>query len=122
MKAHVPPFDTTEEPKTVENNNPTDPLSRAWSDAIDGTPPPEYFDKVTNNRADNRQVGGDHYKYYKIQPMEYALKNNLNFAQANIIKYVTRYKDKNGIQDLEKALHCIELLIDFEEGKNEINR
>ena len=64
--------------------------------------------------AKNNQIGGDHYSKLAIQPMEYALKNNLNYAQSNAIKYITRYKDKGGIHDLHKAIHCIELLIQHE--------
>ena len=64
--------------------------------------------------ASSKQIGGDHYSKLKIQPMQYSLANNLNYAQANSIKYITRYKDKNGIEDLKKAIHCIELLIEFE--------
>ena len=64
--------------------------------------------------AFEKQTGGNHYSKLKIQPMDYALANNLNYAQANALKYITRYKDKNGKQDLEKAIHCIELLMDYE--------
>lgn len=69
--------------------------------------------------AFNKQVAGSHYNKLAIQPMQYSLANGLNYAQANTIKYVTRYKDKNGIEDLKKAIHCIELLIEFEEGKKD---
>ncbi|MFZ6767813.1 DUF3310 domain-containing protein [Undibacterium sp. Di26W] len=62
------------------------------------------------------QVGGDHYKSMPVQPMELALANNLNAAQANVIKYIMRYKAKGGVQDLDKAIHCIQLLKDFEYG------
>jgi hypothetical protein len=62
-------------------------------------------------------VGGDHYTKLKIQPMEYSLANNLNAAQHTVVKYVTRYKDKNGIEDLKKARHTIDLLIEFEMRK-----
>ena len=55
-----------------------------------------------------------HYKYMSIQPVEYAYRNNNPFLEVNIIKYVSRWKSKNGIADLEKAKHCIELLIDLE--------
>ena len=60
------------------------------------------------------QVGGNHYVGLAIQPVEYAHKNGLNFCQGSIVKYVTRYKDKNGKQDLEKAKHFIDLLIAME--------
>ena len=59
-----------------------------------------------------KQVGGNHYKKYKIQPVEFIIKNNIGFVEGNIIKYVLRFKDKGGIADLEKAKHYIELLID----------
>ena len=64
--------------------------------------------------AFDKQISGNHYKSLKIQPMQYALENNLNYGQANAIKYITRYKSKNGLEDLKKAIHCIELLIDHE--------
>lgn len=69
---------------------------------------------VTVEKASEKQIAGNHYKKLKIQPMQYNLANNMNYAQANAIKYITRYKDKNGIEDLKKAIHCLELLIEFE--------
>ena len=60
----------------------------------------------------NKQVGGNHYKKYKIQPVEFIIKNNIGFGEGNVIKYILRFKDKGGIADLEKAKHYIELLID----------
>ena len=62
----------------------------------------------------NSQVGGSHYTQYKIQPIEYAMANNLNACQANVVKYVTRYKDKGGVEDLFKAKHYIDILIERE--------
>lgn len=64
--------------------------------------------------ASQRQVGGDHYRKLKIQPMEYSLANKLDAAQHTVIKYVTRFRDKGGIADLEKAKHTIDLLIEHE--------
>ena len=64
--------------------------------------------------AKDNQVGGDHYKNLKIQPVEYIMANNLNYCEGNVIKYVTRYKQKGGIIDLEKAKHYIDLLIEQE--------
>lgn len=63
------------------------------------------------------QVGGDHYKTMPIQPMEFSMKNKLDPCQHTIIKYVTRFRDKGGIQDLEKAKHVIDMLIQFETTK-----
>jgi hypothetical protein len=64
-------------------------------------------------KALDTQVGGDHYKSLKIQPMQYSMANGLNACQHTAIKYITRYEAKGGIADLEKAKHCIDLLIDF---------
>jgi Protein of unknwon function (DUF3310) len=63
------------------------------------------------------QIGGDHYKKLKIQPMEYSMANNLDACQHTAIKYITRFRDKGGIADLEKAKHVIDMLIEFEQKK-----
>lgn len=70
-----------------------------------------------NNSAMQQQIGGDHYKKLAIQPMEYAFKNHLDPLQFSVVKYVTRFRDKAGKQDLEKAKHCIDMLIEFEYGQ-----
>ena len=59
-----------------------------------------------------KQVGGSHYKKYKIQPVEFIIKNNIGFVEGNVIKYILRFKEKGGVEDLLKAKHYIELLID----------
>jgi len=61
-----------------------------------------------------KQEGGDHYKKLKIQPIEFIHANGIPFAEGNVIKYVTRWRDKGGMHDLEKAKHFIELLIELE--------
>lgn len=58
------------------------------------------------------QVGGDHYTKRAIQPWEYIEANGLDFFEGNIVKYITRYKDKDGVKDLRKAKHYIEYLIE----------
>lgn len=63
-------------------------------------------------KALDKQIGGDHYKKYAIQPIEFISKNNLTYIQGNIIKYVMRANDKGGLQDLKKALHYIEIAIE----------
>jgi len=60
------------------------------------------------------QVAGSHYKSLKIQPIEYIHANGIPFAEGCVIKYVTRWRDKGGIKDLEKAKHFLELLIELE--------
>src|SRR5210317_1429159 len=59
----------------------------------------------------DKQIGGSHYKDFHIQPYEFISKNDLSFFQENVIKYVCRYLNKNGIQDLEKIIHYCELEI-----------
>jgi hypothetical protein len=62
------------------------------------------------------QVGGNHYKNMAIQPIEYIMQNNLGYCEANIVKYVSRWKDKNGLEDLKKARHYIDILIGEQDG------
>lgn len=65
------------------------------------------------------QVAGDHYKKLKIQPIEFIHANGIPFAEGSVIKYVTRWRDKGGIKDLEKARHFLDLLIDLERKAKE---
>lgn len=65
-------------------------------------------------KAKDMQVGGNHYKGFKIQPIEYIQANDLSYCEANVVKYVTRWRGKNGIEDLRKAKHYIDLLIESE--------
>ncbi len=67
------------------------------------------------------QIGGSHYVKYAIQPTEFIFANNIPFIEGNIIKYVIRHEDKNGVQDLLKAKHYIDLLINlkYNESKKE---
>jgi len=67
--------------------------------------------------AKEEQIGGNHYKDMKIQPIEYILGNNLNYCEANVVKYISRWKSKGGIEDLRKAKHYIDLLIEDETNK-----
>ena len=67
-------------------------------------------------KALKQQVGGDHYSKLAIQPAVYAEQNKLSYLQGNAIKYITRYKDKNGVEDLQKAIHTVKLLIELEEN------
>lgn len=60
------------------------------------------------------QIGGDHYKKLKIQPVEYMHANGIPFIEGCIIKYASRWRDKGGIADLEKIKHFAQLLIDLE--------
>lgn len=66
------------------------------------------------------QVGGKHYKKMKMQPTEYILANDLGFCEGNIVKYISRWRNKNGIEDLEKIIHYCNILINFEVEKNRL--
>lgn len=68
------------------------------------------------------QVGGNHYAKMKIQPMEFSMVNGLDACQHTAIKYIARFRDKGGIEDLNKAIHVIQMLIEFEEKKNDTAR
>lgn len=61
------------------------------------------------------QVGGDHYSKMKIQPIDFITANGIGYMEGNIIKYVCRYKSKNGVEDLKKAQHYLQMLIEQEE-------
>lgn len=61
------------------------------------------------------QEGGGHYKNLAIQPVEYIHANNIGYFEGCVIKYVTRWRAKNGLEDLRKARHFIDLLLELEE-------
>ena len=81
---------------------------------------PEWKEYYKENCSTNKvnpldiQCGGDHYKNKAIQSIEYIFANNLGFAEGNIVKYITRWRDKGGVQDLEKIKHYCDLLINEE--------
>lgn len=67
-------------------------------------------------RASDTQVGGAHYKDMPIQPSEFSQRNGLNWCEANVVKYVCRHKNKNGAEDIKKAIHYLNLLLEWEYG------
>lgn len=60
------------------------------------------------------QIGGEHYKKYAIQPIEFVHKNNIPAIEASAIKYIVRHKDKNGAEDIKKAIHVLKILLELE--------
>ena len=74
-------------------------------------------------KALDEQVGGDHYKGFKIQPVEYSTKNELGFVQGCIVKRITRYNvpGGKGLQDLQKIKHEVDLLIELEEWEEKLD-
>ena len=67
--------------------------------------------------ATEKQIDGEHYVNCAIQPTEYILANNLGWCEANVVKYVTRWKSKGGVKDLKKAIHYLEMLIEHKESQ-----
>ena len=63
------------------------------------------------------QVGGNHYKDLKIQPIEYIHANGFDFLTSNVIKYASRHKNKNGAQDIRKAIHYCQLILKLDYGE-----
>ena len=107
-----------------------DEFMKRWNELIQSatnatTPPAQQEHNTEETKpiqqvsATDTQIGGDHYTKLAIQPMRYSMENGLDALQHTVIKYVTRFRDKNGIEDLEKAKHCIDMLIEFERGKND---
>lgn len=69
------------------------------------------------SQANKIQHGGDHYKKKSIEPWDYIAANDIGFLDGNAIKYLTRWKEKGGIEDLKKACHYIVKLIEVETAK-----
>ena len=85
----------------------------------------EYNNLVNNgstimekDSALDKQVAGTHYKSMAIQPVEFITKNSIGFLEGNIIKYVCRHHAKNGVDDIRKAIHYCELLLETKYGEN----
>lgn len=71
---------------------------------------------VVLTSANETQVGGQHYKAKTIQPWDFIAANQLGYFEGNIVKYVSRWRDKGGIDDLRKARHYLDKLIELEEN------
>ena len=67
----------------------------------------------------SKQIGGSHYKNFAIEPIEFINRNNLAYAEGNVIKYVCRHKYKGKLEDIKKAIHYLEIIIerDYEKKK-----
>lgn len=71
----------------------------------------EYLKEIVT-RANEQQVGGAHYAVKAIQPWDFIIANNIGYLEGNVIKYVSRWKDKGGVEDLKKAQHYLQKLIE----------
>ena len=78
-----------------------------------------YKDYPESHAADiynDKQVGGSHYKL-PIEPIDYIEKNNLTYCEGNVVKYVTRHKNKRGAEDIKKAIHYLEFILKYQYGE-----
>ena len=77
------------------------------------------IERIKLMSAYKKQVGGKHYLKYKIQPSEFVIENRLLYPEGNVIKYILRHQNKGGKEDLEKAKHFIDMIIerDYKEEK-----
>lgn len=73
---------------------------------------PEEEEAFLDMAANAVQIGGTHYKGKAVQPWDYIISNNLGYLEGNIVKYVSRWKDKGGVEDLKKAQHYLAKLIE----------
>jgi|TARA_R110002020_G_scaffold59967_3_gene163002 hypothetical protein len=94
-------------------------MNDAWSESVKNT---EKFKKTNLKKqarmATKKQVGGEHYKNCKIQPIDYIMENNLTFCEGNALKYITRHRRKGeGAKDIEKAIHYLEMILEMEYGR-----
>ena len=80
-------------------------------------PPPREKVLAEGGTANNKQVGGDHYKSQEIQPWDFVISNKLGFLEGNAIKYIARHTKKNGAEDIKKAIHYLEKLLETLEKK-----
>lgn len=74
------------------------------------------FIRINDMESLLAQVGGSHYKDMEIQPIEYIMKNKLDFPQGSIVKYISRYRKKNKDEDVKKVIHFAVLILQLEYG------
>ena len=82
----------------------------------------KYFNETGHYGSDEEidkreQIGGDHYNNKKIQPIDYIIENNLPYCEGNVVKYVTRHKEKNGAEDIKKAIHYLRFILAADYGE-----
>jgi len=66
------------------------------------------------SKASSKQEGGSHYKEMAIQPIEFIHENSLDYFQGNVIKYISRHKSKNKQEDVKKAIHYCQLILEYQ--------
>jgi len=84
-----------------------------WDEQLRET---EMYKHLKEQQAMYKQIGGNHYKDMAIQPVEFITANNLGFLEGNVVKYICRHHAKNGAEDIRKAIHYCELLLQTKYG------
>lgn len=79
---------------------------------------PEYY-IMEEKMNKEKQVGGSHYNNKAIQPIDYILENKLGYCEGNVVKYVTRHREKNGAEDIKKAIHYLRFILADEYGEKD---
>lgn len=103
---------------SIEWKAPVDPMAWAPSRSAEDEPlRVTGSGKESPSSALDTQEGGSHYKDMKIQPVEFITANDLDFLQGNVVKYIARHKAKNGAQDVRKALHYCQLILELQYGE-----
>ena len=88
-------------------------MSGMTTNNIDGSGFASHDDMIRDSvKGSERQVGGEHYKDCTIQPIEYIMKNKLDFLEGNVVKYITRHKSKGQEEDIRKVIHYCELILE----------
>lgn len=82
----------------------------------------KYFNETGHYGSDEEiakreQIGGNHYNNKKIQPIDYITENELPYCEGNVVKYVTRHKEKNGAEDIRKAIHYLRFILANDYGE-----
>lgn len=82
----------------------------------------KYFNETGHYGSDEEitkreQIGGNHYNNKKIQPIDYITENELPYCEGNVVKYVTRHKEKNGAEDIKKAIHYLRFILAADYGE-----
>ena len=70
------------------------------------------------SKAYKKQIGGSHYKDMKIQPSKFVVENELLYPEGCAIKYIIRHRDKNGKEDILKAIHFLEMILERDYNEN----
>jgi hypothetical protein len=90
---------------------------KEWVDPMDAYKRSTGYARAVRDNALDKQEGGNHYKDMAIQPVEFITANNLGFLEGNVVKYICRHHAKNGAEDIKKAIHYCELLLQTKYGE-----